>query len=36
VLEHVKVIEQGRHHQLLARAGHYARMRARQQEVPAA
>jgi ABC-type transport system involved in Fe-S cluster assembly fused permease/ATPase subunit len=36
VLEHGKVIEQGRHHQLLARGGHYAQMWARQQEAPAA
>jgi len=36
VLEHGKVIEHGRHHQLLARGGHYAQMWARQQEAPAA
>jgi ATP-binding cassette, subfamily B, heavy metal transporter len=36
VLEHVKVIERGRHHQLLARGGHYAQMWARQPEAPAA
>jgi ABC-type transport system involved in Fe-S cluster assembly fused permease/ATPase subunit len=36
VLEHGHVIEHGRHHQLLARGGHYAQMWARQQEVPAA
>ena len=36
VLEGGRVIEHGRHHQLLARSGHYAQMWARQQEAPAA
>jgi ABC-type transport system involved in Fe-S cluster assembly fused permease/ATPase subunit len=36
VLEQGRVIEHGRHHQLLARGGHYAQMWARQQEAPAA
>jgi len=36
VLEQGKVIEHGRHHQLLARGAHYAQMWARQQEAPAA
>jgi len=36
VLEAGRVVEQGRHHQLLARSGHYAAMWSRQQEVPAA
>ncbi len=36
VLESGRVIEHGRHHQLLARGGPYARMWARQQEAPAA
>jgi ATP-binding cassette, subfamily B, heavy metal transporter len=36
VLENGRVIEHGRHHQLLARKGPYARMWARQQEAPAA
>jgi ATP-binding cassette, subfamily B, heavy metal transporter len=36
VLEHGRVVEQGRHHQLLAHGGHYARMWARQQAAPAA
>ena len=36
VLEHGRVVEQGRHHQLLARRGAYAQMWARQQEAPAA
>ncbi|HEX3209413.1 MAG TPA: ABC transporter ATP-binding protein/permease [Geminicoccaceae bacterium] len=36
VLEHGRVVEQGRHHQLLARRGSYAQMWARQQEAPAA
>jgi ABC-type transport system involved in Fe-S cluster assembly fused permease/ATPase subunit len=36
VLEHGRVIEHGRHHQLLARGDSYAQMWARQQEVPAA
>jgi ABC-type multidrug transport system fused ATPase/permease subunit len=30
------VVEHGRHHQLLARNGHYAKMWARQQAAPAA
>jgi ATP-binding cassette subfamily B protein len=36
VLEDGRVVEQGRHHQLLARSGHYAQMWARQQAAPAA
>jgi ATP-binding cassette, subfamily B, heavy metal transporter len=36
VLERGEVVEHGRHHQLLARGGPYARMWARQQEAPAA
>jgi ABC-type multidrug transport system fused ATPase/permease subunit len=36
VLEHGRVIEEGRHQQLLARHGTYAQMWARQQEAPAA
>jgi ABC-type transport system involved in Fe-S cluster assembly fused permease/ATPase subunit len=36
VLEHGRLIEHGRHHQLLARRGAYAQMWARQQEAPAA
>jgi ABC-type transport system involved in Fe-S cluster assembly fused permease/ATPase subunit len=36
VLEHGRVIEEGRHQQLLARHGIYAQMWARQQEAPAA
>jgi ATP-binding cassette subfamily B protein len=36
VLEHGRVVEQGRHQQLLARHGTYAQMWARQQEAPAA
>ena len=36
VLEQGRVVEQGRHHQLLARHGTYAQMWARQQEAPAA
>jgi ATP-binding cassette, subfamily B, heavy metal transporter len=36
VLEQGRVVEQGRHHQLLARGGHYAQMWARQQAAPAA
>jgi ATP-binding cassette, subfamily B, heavy metal transporter len=36
VLEQGRVIEHGRHHELLARRGHYAQMWARQQEAPAA
>jgi ATP-binding cassette, subfamily B, heavy metal transporter len=36
VLEHGRVIEHGRHQQLLARRGAYAQMWARQQEAPAA
>jgi ABC-type multidrug transport system fused ATPase/permease subunit len=36
VPEDGRVVEQGRHHQLLARGGHYARMWARQQAAPAA
>jgi ATP-binding cassette subfamily B protein len=36
VLEGGRVVEQGRHHQLLARGGDYAKMWARQQAVPAA
>jgi ATP-binding cassette subfamily B protein len=36
VLEHGRVVEQGRHRQLLARHGTYAQMWARQQEAPAA
>ena len=36
VLEHGRVVEHGRHHQLLARGGLYAQMWARQQEAPAA
>jgi ATP-binding cassette, subfamily B, heavy metal transporter len=36
VLEHGRVVEQGRHQQLLAHRGSYARMWARQQEAPAA
>ena len=36
VLEDGRVVEQGRHHQLLARGGRYAQMWARQQAAPAA
>jgi ATP-binding cassette subfamily B protein len=36
VLEGGRVVEHGRHHQLLARGGHYATMWARQQAAPAA
>jgi ATP-binding cassette subfamily B protein len=36
VLEAGGVVEHGRHHQLLARNGHYAQMWARQQAAPAA
>jgi ABC-type multidrug transport system fused ATPase/permease subunit len=36
VLEHGRVVEQGRHHQLLSTGGHYARMWERQQAAPAA
>jgi ATP-binding cassette subfamily B protein len=36
VLEQGRVVEQGRHHQLLARSGNYAQMWARQQAAPAA
>jgi ATP-binding cassette subfamily B protein len=36
VLEHGRVVEQGRHHQLLARGGDYGQMWARQQAAPAA
>jgi ABC-type transport system involved in Fe-S cluster assembly fused permease/ATPase subunit len=36
VLEDGRVVEHGRHHQLLARGGHYAQMWARQQAAPAA
>jgi ATP-binding cassette subfamily B protein len=36
VLENGRVVEQGRHRQLLARGGHYAKMWARQHIVPAA
>jgi ATP-binding cassette subfamily B protein len=36
VLEAGRVVEHGRHHQLLARGGHYAQMWARQQAAPAA
>jgi ATP-binding cassette, subfamily B, heavy metal transporter len=36
VLDDGRVVEQGRHHQLLARGGHYAQMWARQQAAPAA
>jgi ABC-type transport system involved in Fe-S cluster assembly fused permease/ATPase subunit len=36
VLEHGRLVEQGRHRQLLARHGTYAQMWARQQEAPAA
>jgi ATP-binding cassette subfamily B protein len=36
VLEHGRVVEHGRHHQLLARGGHYAKMWERQQAAPAA
>ena len=36
VLEDGRVVEQGRHHQLLARGGLYAQMWARQQAAPAA
>ena len=36
VLEDGRVVEQGRHHQLLARSGHYAQMWERQQAAPAA
>ena len=36
VLEQGRVVEHGRHHQLLARGGHYAQMWARQQAAPAA
>jgi ATP-binding cassette subfamily B protein len=36
VLEHGRVVEQGRHGQLLTRHGTYAQMWARQQEAPAA
>ncbi|MGH6898176.1 MAG: ABCB family ABC transporter ATP-binding protein/permease [Geminicoccaceae bacterium] len=36
VLEHGRVVEHGRHHQLIAKAGHYAKMWERQQTAPAA
>jgi ATP-binding cassette subfamily B protein len=36
VLEDGRMVEHGRHHQLLAKGGHYARMWARQQAAPAA
>jgi ATP-binding cassette, subfamily B, heavy metal transporter len=36
VPEDGRVVEQGRHHQLLARGGHYAKMWERQQAAPAA
>jgi hypothetical protein len=36
VLDDGRVVEQERHHQLLARGGHYAQMWARQQAAPAA
>jgi ATP-binding cassette subfamily B protein len=36
VLEDGRVVEHGRHHQLLARGGHYAQMWQRQQAAPAA
>ena len=36
VLEDGRVVEHGRHHQLLARGGLYAQMWARQQAAPAA
>ena len=36
VPEHGRVVEHGRHHQLLAKGGHYAQMWARQQAAPAA
>jgi ATP-binding cassette, subfamily B, heavy metal transporter len=36
VLEDGRVVEQGRHPQLLARGGHYAKMWERQQAAPAA
>jgi ATP-binding cassette subfamily B protein len=36
VLEGGRVVEHGRHHQLLAKGGHYATMWARQQAAPAA
>jgi ATP-binding cassette subfamily B protein len=36
VLEQGRVIEHGRHHELLARRGHYAQMWARQQAAPVA
>jgi ATP-binding cassette, subfamily B, heavy metal transporter len=36
VLEDGRVVEQGRHHQLLARGGPYAMMWERQQAAPAA
>jgi ABC-type transport system involved in Fe-S cluster assembly fused permease/ATPase subunit len=36
VLRQGRMVEQGRHHQPLARAGHYGQMWARQQEAPAA
>src|SRR5919106_1551429 len=36
VLEDGRVVEHGRHHELLARRGHYAQMWARQQAAPAA
>jgi hypothetical protein len=36
VIEDGRVVAQGRHHQLLARGGHYAQMWARQQAAPAA
>jgi ATP-binding cassette, subfamily B, heavy metal transporter len=36
VLEDGRMVEHGRHHQLLARGGHYAQMWARQQAAPAA
>ena len=36
VLEHGRVVEHGRHRQLLATGGHYARMWERQQAAPAA
>jgi ATP-binding cassette, subfamily B, heavy metal transporter len=35
-LEQGRVVEQGRHHQLLARGGHYTTTWARQQAAPAA
>jgi ATP-binding cassette, subfamily B, heavy metal transporter len=36
VLEAGRVVEHGRHHQLLARSGHHAQMWERQQAAPAA